>query len=369
MKLEKIKLDLGQNSYNILIKYGLLANAATHIKTVTKNNRVIIVTDKNVAKLYLYPLIDNLESNGFAVEYIIMNPGELQKSFVSLTRLCNNILKLTPDRSTTLIALGGGVIGDLVGFTASIMLRGIDFIQIPTTLLSQVDSSVGGKTGINTNYGKNLIGSFYQPKLVLIDTNTLNSLSDREFNSGYAEVVKYALINNKKFFEYLEEHKPDIKQRNYDILQEVIKISCTSKVNIVKQDEKEQNDKRALLNLGHSFGHSLEYNINYNEKLKHGEAVAIGMVLAFKFSEALKLCPEGTHHKIINHFKYFNIPADVTDIDFEFDPDILFKAMLADKKNQNGNIVLILASNIGEAYVARNINHSSVEQFLNLIYN
>ncbi|MBT4921588.1 MAG: 3-dehydroquinate synthase [Rickettsiales bacterium] len=369
MKLEKIKLDLGENSYNIIIKRGLLTQAAKQIQSVTKSNKVIVISDQNVAKLYLDPLVKNLQNANFTVGQIIIDAGELQKSFVSLTRICNNILKLSPDRSTTLIALGGGVIGDLVGFAASIMLRGIDFIQIPTTLLAQVDSSVGGKTGINTNYGKNLIGSFYQPKLVLIDTDTLTSLSEREFNSGYAEAVKYGLINNSEFFEFLEANKSDIKARNLDVLQKIIKTSCQSKADIVKEDEKEQNDRRALLNLGHSFGHSLEHNINYSDDLKHGEAVAIGMILAFKFSESLKLCPEDTHKKIIDHFKYFGIPTDVSDINFSFDPNILFKSMFSDKKNQNGNLVLILASNIGEAYVARNINHHAIEQFLNLIYN
>jgi 3-dehydroquinate synthase len=368
MTIETINLDLGDNSYDILIKHGLLDNAVDYISKVTKSKKVIIVTDTNVAKDYLYPLIHNLKSEKYNVEHIIIEPGELQKSFVSLTRLCNNILKLTPDRSTTLIALGGGVIGDLVGFTASIILRGIDFIQIPATLLSQVDSSVGGKTGINTNYGKNLVGTFYQPRLVLIDTKTLNTLPKREFNSGYAEILKYALINNPEFFEFLEKNKSEIKNRDIKALQEIIKISCKTKAQIVKEDEKERNDKRALLNLGHTFGHSLEYNINYNDKLKHGEAVAIGMVMAFKFSEELKLCPKNTYRKIENHLKFFGIPANVKDIDFEFDPEILLKAMLADKKNSNGNIVLILASDIGKSYVARNINHNSVEQFLNNIY-
>ena len=215
---------------------------------------------------------------------------------------------------------------------------------------------------------KTFIGSFYQPKLVLIDTNTLKSLPKREFFSGYAEIVKYALINNKEFFEFLEEHKSKIKNQDQTILQKIIKTSCQSKVDIVKADEKERNDKRALLNLGHTFGHGLEYNINYNDKLKHGEAVAIGMVMAFKLSEELKICPVDSHKKIIEHFKFL-IPADVSDIDFEFDPDILIKAMLSDKKNTNGNIVLILASNIGEAYVARNINFNVLESFLNQIYN
>ncbi len=369
MKAEKINLDLGESSYDIIIEHGLLEKASSYISKVTKSKKIIIITDTTIAKHYLYPLINNLKYDNFNVEHIIINPGELQKSFVSLTRLCNNILKLVPDRSTTLIALGGGVIGDLVGFTASIILRGINFIQIPTTLLSQVDSSVGGKTGINTNYGKNLIGTFYQPKLVLIDTKTLNTLSEREFNSGYAEILKYALINNPEFFEFLDQNKNAIKNKDINILKEIIKTSCKTKAQIVKEDEKEQNDKRALLNLGHTFGHGLEYNINYNDKLKHGEAVAIGMVMAFKFSEELKLCPKNTHKKIENHLRFFGIPANVSDIDFEFDPQILLKAMLADKKNSNGNIVLILASDIGKSYVARNINHNSVEQFLNNLYN
>ena len=363
MKTETIKLDLAENSYDIIIGSGIYTKIEKYLKNF-KEKKIIIITDSNIEKLYLKIIKNQLKINGFDVHNLIIEPGEKQKSFIGFTRLANQILSFKPDRSTLLIALGGGVIGDLTGFLASVILRGIDFIQIPTTLLSQVDSSVGGKTGINTNYGKNLIGSFYQPKLVLIDTNTLDSLSEREFNSGYVEACKYSLINNKQFFDFLENNKAKIKLRDKNIMQQIIKTSCQSKADIVAADQFEKKDQRALLNLGHTFGHAIEHNSGYQDIVKHGEAVAIGIILAFQFSEKLLICQKNIYQKIEDHFKYFNIPTHINDLNFNFNAKDMYESMIQDKKTINGNLVFILAEDIGKSYVARNIAHETILEFL-----
>ena len=278
------------------------------------------------------------------------------------------LFRSLPDRNSTIIALGGGVIGDLSGFLASLILRGINLIQIPTTLLSQVDSSVGGKTGINTNYGKNLIGTFYQPRLVLIDPKTLQTLPDREFLCGYVETVKYALINNYKFFEYLDNNKSKIKNKNLNFLTDIIQTAISSKAEIVAQDETEKTGTRALLNLGHTFGHALEKEVDYSDLIKHGEAVAIGIILAAKFSYKLGFCDKTIITQIETHFKSFDIPVSAKEIIYDWNINNLFNNMLSDKKNQNGQIAFILFKNIGQTFLARNITHNNIYDFLESVF-
>jgi 3-dehydroquinate synthase len=369
--MHKINLDLKENSYSILIEENIIENAGKHLKSLKLGKKIFILTDKNVSPLYLNKLMDSLDD--YEVKPIIMEAGEHLKSFVNLTKICNFILSEKPDRNTTLIALGGGVIGDLTGFCASVILRGINFVQIPTTLLSQVDSSVGGKTAINTNAGKNLIGSFYQPKIVLIDPNALQKLPEREFLCGYAEAVKYGLINNREFFDYLCKNEKKIKNKDVETLKYIIKTSCESKAAIVEADEKEKSGTRALLNLGHTFAHSFEKETGYSDVLKHGEAVAIGMVMALKFSIELGHCDKKDLELVLEHFKnmglptdlsHLNLPANLTKTEIEGNAQVLLSHMCGDKKNENDQIVFILMNAIGESFLSRNTKKDDVLKFL-----
>lgn len=362
--METVKVNLSERSYNIHIQEDLLKDSGEYIKDLNLGNKVFLITDRNVAKLYHKTVKESLLKEGFEVHEFTLKPGEQLKSFLNTVKLSNKILSLFPDRNSTIVALGGGVIGDLSGFLASLLLRGINFVQIPTTLLSQTDSSVGGKTGINTNYGKNLIGTFYQPKLVLIDPKTLKTLSEREFLCGYVETVKYALINNYSFFEHLDNHKRKIKNRDIKFLKDIIKTAVSSKADIVAQDETERTHTRALLNLGHTFGHAFEKEANFSDIIKHGEAVAIGIILAAKFSHKFGFCDKSVITKIETHFKALNIPTSAKEIAYEWNIDNLLNNMLSDKKNQNGQITLILFKNIGETFLARNITHAEISNFL-----
>jgi 3-dehydroquinate synthase len=361
--MHNITLDLGSRSYDIVIENNSIKDITKYLEKLNLGKKIFVITDDNVASLYLSKIEKSLEKSAYNFHSIILKQGEHLKSFVNLTKLCNQILSYEPDRNSTIIALGGGVIGDLSGFAASIIMRGINFIQIPTSLLAQVDSSVGGKTGINTNYGKNLIGSFYQPKLVIIDPLTVNSLSKRDFNSGYAEIVKYALIDNKDFFNYLEKNREKTKNLDTAILAEIIKICCLAKARIVAADELE-NQQRALLNLGHSFAHSLEKETGYSNILKHGEAVAIGLVLAMKFSEEMGFLEKEEIKKLEDHFKFFGITTNMLKIQPSWNAENLIHNMYKDKKNINGNLTLILLNAIGKAFISRNINHNKIANFI-----
>lgn len=302
-----VKVDLGDRSYEIVVGKGLLATCGEKIARALKTKNAIIITDLNVADAgHLQVVMDSLNNSNIKAESIILPPGEQTKSFAELEELLNKLLSIRPDRNVVLVALGGGVIGDITGFAASILLRGVNFVQIPTTLLAMVDSSVGGKTGINTKFGKNLVGSFYQPKLVIADIDTLDTLPSREFGAGYAEMVKYGLINSPEFFATLES-----KGRKIGI--EEIAICCESKAEIVSADEKEAG-QRALLNLGHTFGHALETETGYSDKLLHGEAVAIGMVMAFSFSDRLGLCSSSDSERVRKFIKSVDLPSSVADI-------------------------------------------------------
>lgn len=365
--MKKVKVELGERSYDIIIKAGLLDNMAKYLADINLGEKVFIITDQNVSPLYLAQIERELKKITHKIFKIIVEPGEQLKSFVNLAKISNFILQNKPERNSTIIALGGGVIGDLSGFIASILLRGINFIQIPTTLLAQVDSSVGGKTAINTNYGKNLIGAFYQPKLVLIDPKTLLSLSDREYYCGYVEALKYGLIDQAEFYDFLENNKEKTKNRDLNILEEIILTCCAAKARIVAEDEQEKG-KRALLNLGHTFAHSLEKETGYSELLKHGEAVALGIILALQLSLKLGYCQQNDLDKVSKHFEYFKIKTQINQIEHNWQKDNIIKNMYSDKKVLNNHLIFILLNGIGKSFISRNIDDKIISNFINEIF-
>ena len=293
MTIDTISVALGDRAYDIVVGTGLLSDAGGRIASLVKIHPVIIVTDETVAALHLETLRASLSAAGIASETIVLKAGESTKEFPGFEYLAGAILDLAPERASTLIALGGGVVGDITGFAASVILRGIDFIQIPTTLLSQVDSSVGGKTGINTRHGKNLVGSFYQPRLVLADTSVLDTLPRRELLAGYAEVVKYGLLGYPDFFAWLEANGAAVVTGDAAARRHAVMTSCDAKAKIVAGDERELG-RRALLNLGHTFAHTLEAETGFGSRLLHGEAVSIGMIMAFDLSLRLAFAPPRT---------------------------------------------------------------------------
>lgn len=361
---ERLKVALEGRSYDIVIGSNLLAFVGEMLGTVMPKQRLFIITDETVAALHLHTLEQSFLKSGFTFETIIVNAGEQSKSFAVLEKVVTHILSLKPERKSTLVALGGGVIGDLTGFAASILLRGINFIQVPTTLLAQVDSSVGGKTGINTAAGKNLIGSFYQPRLVIADSDVLATLPDRDYFAGYAEVIKYGLINDPEFFSWAVAHESDIKQRELTALRYCVLTSCKHKAAIVAEDERE-GGVRALLNLGHTFGHALEAETGFSDKLLHGEAVAIGMVMAFQLSVQLGICPEEDLDRLVVHLKNMGLPTSPLDICLEWDSDLLIHHMYGDKKIENGKLVFILLKGIGRAFIAKNVDENEIHKLLN----
>ena len=358
-----LKVSLKEKSYDIIIGEDILENSGEYIKGVLNNDHFIIVTDNNVPNIYSKKIVDSLPVS--KVDIIKIPAGEASKSFSQLESLLDGIFALQPERNVTLVALGGGVVGDLTGFAASILLRGVNFVQIPTTLLSQVDSSVGGKTGINNRFGKNLVGSFYQPKLVLIDTKTLLSLSDREFLSGYAEVVKYGIINDREFFYWLDKNLEAILQRDLSKLSYIIEKSCNAKAKIVEQDEKEKG-MRALLNLGHTFGHAFEQQCGYDGSMLHGEAVSIGMVMAMQMSyEVGSLKDKEDIRLVSNHLKKAGLPISPMDIKPNWSLDELLNALSIDKKVSKGKIVFILAEYIGKCYIDKYVPYEKVKDLFN----
>ncbi|HVY99821.1 MAG TPA: 3-dehydroquinate synthase [Dongiaceae bacterium] len=363
--IDRLSVDLAARSYEILIGRGLIADAGRHIAPVLKQRRAVVVTDENVARHHLEALERSLQAADIAFESIVLPPGEETKSFAGLEDLVNRILDSGIERSTTLVALGGGVIGDLTGFAAAIALRGIDFVQIPTTLLAQVDSSVGGKTGIDTPQGKNLVGAFHQPRLVLADTATLDTLPRRELLAGYAEVVKYGLINDPAFFAWLESHAADLIDGDDALRRHAILESCKAKAAIVAADEREQGGRRALLNLGHTFAHALEAECGYSSELLHGEAVAIGMVLAFDLSASLGLAPLEDAARVQRHLASIGLPTSPTWIDGrEWSAETLIRHMGKDKKVKDGRIAFVLARGIGRAFFPAYAEHDAIAALL-----
>lgn len=352
--MEKLNVALGERSYDILIGENVLDELPKYTAKKT-----YIITDENVAKLHLAELEAVFNKAGITHKTKILPAGEGTKSFKYLEELCEWLLEQKPERKTTIIVFGGGVIGDLVGFAASIVLRGINFIQVPTTLLAQVDSSVGGKTAINSQHGKNLIGSFYQPKLVVADAALLKTLPQREMLSGYAEVVKYGLINDREFFDWLDGHN----LKDQANLKKAIYHSCQAKAKIVAEDERE-GGVRALLNLGHTFGHAFEAETGFSSKLLHGEAVALGIVMAFQFSTELGLCTASETEKVARHFENIGLPINPRKYLHKWDVDRLVNHMKSDKKVEDGKMVFILARGIGEAFIAKDVEEKTLRKFL-----
>lgn len=361
-----VHVPLGERAYDILIGPGLIGRAGGEITSRIKGRKVAIVTDENVAPLYLKSLTDALQTDGIEVASLTLPAGEKTKSLDHLAAVCDMALAARIERNDAIIALGGGVIGDLAGFAAGIVRRGVRFVQIPTSLLSQVDSSVGGKTGVNSRHGKNLLGVFHQPDLVLADTDTLNTLSEREFRAGYAEVAKYGLIDQPDFFAWLEKNWKDIFAGG-PARAEAIAISCQAKSDVVVEDEFE-NGRRALLNLGHTFGHALEAATKYDSsRLVHGEGVAIGMALAYRFSARLNLASPDDAERVEAHLKAVGLPTRISDIPGEALPvERLMEAIAQDKKVKSGKLTFILTRGIGQSYVADDVAASEVLTFLEL---
>jgi 3-dehydroquinate synthase len=359
-----VHVDLGPRSYDILVGEGLLATAADRLRPWLAHRRVIVVTDERVAGLHLDPFLVSLAASGVSHHVVVLPPGEQTKSFLHLQQLCERILALRIERSTLLVALGGGVIGDIVGFAAGILLRGLDFVQVPTTLLAQVDSSIGGKTGINTEQGKNLVGLFYQPRLVLADVGALGTLDARQKRAGYAEVVKYGLLGDVAFFEWLETNGEGVLAGDAGALRYAVATSCRAKAAIVAEDERE-GGRRALLNLGHTFGHALEAETGFGDELMHGEAVAIGMVLAFELSARLGLAPAGDVQKVRRHLARAGLPIDLTVLAGQgARASRLLEHMRTDKKVRDGRLSFILARCIGQAFVCRDVEEDDVHAVL-----
>jgi len=355
-------VELGERRYPIHIGSGLLANIGTLIQSYVPSKRVAIVTDENVYALYGETLEKALAD--YHVTLIVRPAGEDQKSFAGLEAVLEELFKAGLDRSDLLIAFGGGVIGDLAGFAASVYKRGLPFVQIPTTLLAQVDSSVGGKTAINNAYGKNLIGAFYQPKAVIADTDVLSTLPPREIKAGYAEILKYGLLGDKSFFEWLDaEGGAQILALDNAALSKAITISCQTKARIVAADERESG-QRALLNLGHSFAHALELDAGYGGDLLHGEAVSIGMEMAFDYCAKAGVCSADDTAKLTAHLQKLNMPSIASETARFTDPEKLTHFMGQDKKNEAGQITLILARAIGEAFVQKGVERHDVKTYL-----
>lgn len=361
---QTLTLDLGDRSYNIVVGHGLLDTAGEAIRPLLKQPRVAIVTDSNVAPLWLDKLTASLEAADIRYDAFTLPAGESTKSFAHLQELCETLLAARIERGTTLIALGGGVIGDLTGFAAAITLRGLNFIQIPTTVLSQVDSSVGGKTGINTKQGKNLVGAFHQPRHVLIDIETLTTLPRRELLAGYAEVVKYGLINDPDFFSWLEDNGEALIDGNADLCIKAILHACRAKADVVAQDEKEAG-LRALLNLGHTFGHALEAECGYGGKILHGEAVAIGMCMAFDLSVDLGLCPQEDADRVRAHLKAVGLATDIAAIKQDgWTADKLIGHMAQDKKVKDGKVTFVMARGIGQSFLTGDVDAGALKALM-----
>ena len=359
---DSLRVDLGERSYDIVVGESLLANTGDYVKSAAGGGTCWIVSDDNVAPRYLDSVAGSLRDAGIDTHDIILPAGEESKNFGTVETVVNAVLDGAPERSSTLVALGGGVIGDITGFAASQILRGINFVQIPTTLLAQVDSSVGGKTGINTRHGKNLAGAFYQSRLVLADTSVLDTLPRRELLAGYAEVVKYGLIRDAAFFAWLEENGAAVIAGDRDARRYAVTQSCAAKAAIVAEDEREKS-VRALLNFGHTFGHALEAETGFGSEMLHGEAVAIGMIMALDLSVRIGLCPAAELDRALAHFETTGLPASVGG-NRRWDPATLIGHMGHDKKVRDGRITFILARAIGDAFIARDVDLAAVEDML-----
>ena len=363
-KVREVPVELAARRYKIFIGEGLLAQAGERIRELAPRARCAIVTDETVAALHLPALQQSLTKAGVVHSAIVCPPGESTKSYAEFARVSDGLIGARIERGDLVIALGGGVIGDLAGFCAASLRRGVRFVQIPTTLLAQVDSSVGGKTGINSPLGKNLVGAFHQPSLVLADAEVLDTLSPREFRAGYAEVAKYGLIDDREFFEWLEANWRSVFDGG-PARHEAIAAACAAKARVVASDETEQGP-RALLNLGHTFGHALEALAHYDSaKLVHGEGVAVGMACAFRFSRDLGLCTGQDVGRVESHLRTVGLPTRIGEIpDLGATPEMILAAMRQDKKVERGKLTFILARGIGESFIAKDVDEASVLSFL-----
>ena len=358
-----IPVSLGARSYDVVIEAGLLSRAAEWLAPLSRGRTMAVVTDENVLP-HLATLQAALTAAGVASEAIVLPPGESTKSWAQLEALTDRLLDLGVERGDHVIALGGGVIGDLVGFACSILKRGCGFVQIPTTLLAQVDSSVGGKTAINARAGKNLIGAFHQPALVLIDPQVLDTLPVRQVSAGYAEVVKYGLIDDPDFFDWCEANAAALIAGAPAAREHAIAHSVAAKARIVAEDERETTGARALLNLGHTFGHALEAEAGFSDRLLHGEAVAAGMALAFAYSAAHGLVPAADAERVAAHLRAVGLPDGVVAAGIEADGATLVAHMLHDKKMDAGTLPFLLARGIGETFLDKSVDLADVRTFL-----
>ncbi|WP_291728959.1 3-dehydroquinate synthase [Leisingera sp. F5] len=356
----RVHVPLGERAYDVVIGPGLLAQAGERIKPLLKRPQVAVLTDETVAEKHLEGLRAGLAAAGVEMTALALPPGEATKGWPQFTRAVEWLLEQKVERGDVVVAFGGGVIGDLAGFAAAVLRRGVRFVQIPTSLLAQVDSSVGGKTGINAPQGKNLIGAFHQPALVLADTSVLETLTPRDFLSGYGEVVKYGLLGDAAFFAWLEEHGPALAEGDVAARVEAVARSVQMKADIVVRDETEQGD-RALLNLGHTFCHALEAATGYSDRLLHGEGVAIGCALAFELSSKLGLCAQEDPSRVRAHLKAMGMKTDLADIPGDLPgAEVLLDLMGQDKKVVAGQLRFILARGIGDAFVTGDVPPETV---------
>ncbi len=358
-----VDVALGERSYDIVIGRGQLASLGARIAKLRPGAKAAIVSDENVAARHLDAAVAAVKASVSQVSTVVLPPGESTKSFKHLASLCDDLISQRIERGDLVIALGGGVIGDLAGFAAAIVRRGLDYVQVPTSLLAQVDSSVGGKTAIDSPQGKNLIGAFYQPVLVVADTALLDTLPAREFRAGYAEVAKYGLLGDAAFFAWLEANWKDVFAGG-PAREHAIATSCRAKAAIVARDERETGE-RMLLNLGHTFGHALEAAAGYSDRLLHGEAIAIGMALAFEFSARRALLPKAEAERAIRHLAAVGLPTHVSDVPGGApDAEQLMTLIAQDKKVTRGKLTFILARGLGNAFVAPDVEATEVRAFL-----
>jgi 3-dehydroquinate synthase len=362
-----VDVALGERAYDIVIGRGVLASLGARVAALRPGVRTAIVTDRTVAKHWLEPAERSLTEAGIPNSRIIVEEGEISKTYAGLEKVSEALIAAKIERNDLVIALGGGVVGDLAGFAAAILRRGVDFVQVPTSLLAQVDSSVGGKTGINSPQGKNLLGAFHQPVLVIADTSVLDTLSPRQFRAGYAEVAKYGVLGDEAFFSWLEANHADIFSGGA-AREHAIATSCRAKAAIVSRDERE-NGERALLNLGHTFGHALEAATGFSDRLFHGEGVSVGMVLAAEFSAKLGMISEADAARVERHLASVGLPTHLQDIagfaqEGIADADALMVLMAQDKKVKRGKLTFILLQAVGRAMVANDVEPALVRDFL-----
>ena len=362
----RLAVSLGSGRYDVVVGEGLLARAGALLAPVMPQRRAVVVTDETVAALHLPALLEGLAATGVAAQTVVVAPGEASKSTVGFLHVAESLLDAGVERGTTVIALGGGVVGDLAGFAAAVTLRGLPFVQVPTTLLSQVDSSVGGKTGINTRHGKNLLGAFHQPRAVLADTAVLGTLPLRELLAGYAEVAKAGLVGDAPFFAWCEAHGAALVAGDMALRAEAVLRACAFKAAVVGDDEREEkpNDGRALLNLGHTFGHAFEAEVGYGGGLLHGEAVAVGLGLACRLSERLGVCAPGVADRVAAHLEAVGLPTGPGMLNRRFSAARLVAAMRRDKKTRDGRLRFVLVRAVGDAFTSGNVPDDAVTGLL-----